>query len=210
MLTLFIKGALIGFLLALPVGPTVILCVRYSLTLGAITGLVTGAGSGLADAVYGVLAGYSAFAFFDMINSAGLYLHLIAGLILCYLGYSAFKKTIDVRKNYPLTSRPLTKLFLTTFSLTVSSPLTFVGVSALCASFEIENYLENVFSPWILGLGLMMGSCLWWATLSLSLSFFKKKIASSVQHLIGKISGSILGTMGLFLIGYSIFLYFKS
>lgn len=200
----------IGLLLALPVGPTVILCIRYSLSLGALTGLMTGAGAGLADAIYGVAAGYSALALMQLLQSYDQYLHLSAGAVLLCMGYASYTKKAEIKNKLAPPAKTLIRLFFTTFALTISSPLTFIGVSALCASYQVDDHIQNLWGPWMLGLGLFIGSCLWWATLSFTLTMFKKKIAYSFQRYIFKGSGAVLFAMGLSLVGYSAYLFFIS
>lgn len=205
MLLFFLKGIAIGFLLALPVGPTVVLCIRYSLAFGAVIGLVTGAGAGLADAVYGVLTGYGIYAITDFMETYRVFFHLIGSSVLCYLGIKTLREHFSIKKRAPLKRKPsLVHLFMTTFTLTVTSPLTFVGVSALCASFGIASQARSLLSPWILGAGLFLGSCIWWQILSSILAFFRKKVTEDRSSWIGKISGSILLLLGISLFIYSL------
>ena len=55
---LFIKGFIIGFSIAAPVGPIGILCIQRTLSGGNVQGLVTGLGAATADAVYGFIAAF--------------------------------------------------------------------------------------------------------------------------------------------------------
>ncbi|MCX6991470.1 MAG: LysE family transporter [Chlamydiae bacterium] len=205
MLNFFWKGICIGFLLALPLGPTMVLCIRYSLAFGAVIGLVTGAGAGLADAIYGVVAGYGIYTVVDFMDKYRLFFHFLGSGILCYLGVKTLREHLEVQSEKVLVRRPhMLHLFMTTFTLTLTSPLTFIGVSALCASFGVEESSRSLLSPWVLGIGLFLGSCLWWQILSSILAFFKKKVTSHSSQWIGRISGSILLLLGLCLFVYSL------
>jgi len=195
----------IGFLLALPLGPTMVLCIRYSLAFGAVIGLVTGAGAGLADAIYGVVVGYGIYAVVDFMDKYRLFFHLLGSGILCYLGLKTLRDHLDLRVEKLQVSSPACfKLFMTTFSLTLTSPLTVIGVSALCASFGVEESSRSLLSPWVLGGGLFLGSCVWWQILSATLALFRKKIGSTSSKWIGHISGSILLLLGFCLFVYSL------
>ena len=55
---LAIEGAVIGFLIAVPVGPAAALCIRRSITVGAVAGYMTGVGAALGDAVFGAVAAF--------------------------------------------------------------------------------------------------------------------------------------------------------
>ena len=54
-IALAIEGAAIGFLIAVPVGPAAVLCIRRSITVGAVAGYMTGIGAALGDAVFGAV-----------------------------------------------------------------------------------------------------------------------------------------------------------
>jgi threonine/homoserine/homoserine lactone efflux protein len=58
MMAFFIKGVLIGFSIAAPVGPIGVLCIRRTLADGRNSGLISGLGAATADAVYGSIAGF--------------------------------------------------------------------------------------------------------------------------------------------------------
>src|SRR5919106_36779 len=57
-IALAIEGAAIGFLIAVPVGPAAVLCIRRSITVGAVAGYMTGIGAALGDAVFGAVAAF--------------------------------------------------------------------------------------------------------------------------------------------------------
>lgn len=50
----FLKGLLIGFSIAAPVGPIGVLCIRRTLAEGHASGFVSGLGAATADAIYGL------------------------------------------------------------------------------------------------------------------------------------------------------------
>ena len=53
-----LKGLIIGFSIAAPVGPIGLLCIRRTLAEGRTAGLVSGLGAATADAIYGCIAGF--------------------------------------------------------------------------------------------------------------------------------------------------------
>lgn len=201
----FLRGVLIGFLLAIPIGPTTVLCLRYTFAFGSIMGLVTGAGSGLADAFYGLFAGYGVYAIKDFMQAYKFPFHLIGSAILLYLGVKAYFGHAALQDGGVVTGKPRAiKLFITTFVLTVASPLTVLGVSALYASFGVAELKGTLFSPWILSAGLFVGSCLWWQFLSIFMVMLKKKISRKGRDLVAKVSGAVLFSLGIVVFIYAI------
>ena len=54
----FLKGLVIGFSVAAPVGPIGILCINRTLSKGRLHGFVSGLGAATADALYGCIAAF--------------------------------------------------------------------------------------------------------------------------------------------------------
>ena len=88
--TYFLRGLLIGFSIAAPVGPIGVLCIRRTLAEGRVYGFVSGLGAATADATYGSIAGFGLTFIASFLVSQGLWLRLIGGLFLVYLGLRTF------------------------------------------------------------------------------------------------------------------------
>jgi len=185
-------------LLSLPTGPTMILCIRSSLARGVLSGLCLGAGSAAADAIYGVLAGYGIFAVESFMIQHRLIFHGIGSLVLILIGVKVFfEKIKEVPLHSKKTTQGLSKLFFSTFLLTLTSPLTGIGVSALCASFGLAQEPDRWDLPWVLGSGLFLGACMFWLGFSFLLSSLRKKIKQNSLRMISRISGGVLILLGL-------------
>src|ERR1700730_11776249 len=86
----FIKGLILGFAIAAPVGPIGVLCIRRSLADGQRSGLATGLGAATADAIYGCIAAFGLTAVSGFLVKQRFWLGLLGGLFLCYLGARTF------------------------------------------------------------------------------------------------------------------------
>ena len=53
-----VRGLIIGFSIAAPVGPIGVLCIQRTLSKGRIYGLLSGLGAATADGTYGLIAGF--------------------------------------------------------------------------------------------------------------------------------------------------------
>src|SRR3989338_1937334 len=127
MLELFLKGLLIGFAIAAPVGPIGILCIQRSLHDGFKVGLMTGVGAALADGTYGLIAGFGLTAISSMLIAQQFWIRVIGGLFLLYLGI----KLIFTPPREKSTTNNLDKSPLhacgTTFLLTLTNPATILS-----------------------------------------------------------------------------------
>jgi len=85
-----LKGLLIGFSIAAPVGPIGVLCIRRTLAEGRLVGLVTGLGAATADAFYGFVAAFGLTFISTFLVSQQVWLRAIGGVFLLYLGIRTF------------------------------------------------------------------------------------------------------------------------
>lgn len=186
MLSLFCKGILLGFSIAMPVGPIGILCIGNCLNFGLRYGLMTGFGAAVADMLYGSIAGFGLTALFTFMLEIKLWLQIGGGLFLCYLGFRLLRAHETAEK--PISSHAAST-FYTTFFLTLTNPMTILSFLAifagLGANFESDGYLATS----ILSLGVFTGSMLWWCILSFVASFYRHSFNTKWLN---RISGSCL------------------
>ena len=80
-----LKGFIIGFAIAAPVGPIGVLCIRRTLADGRLTGFVSGLGAATADLSYGAVAAFSLTFIQDGLVRWQFWLHLLGGFFLLFL-----------------------------------------------------------------------------------------------------------------------------
>lgn len=194
---LLFKGLLIGFSIAMPVGPIGLLCIRNVLTFGILSGLVTGLGAACADAIYGALAGFGVTTISTFLEAHGTYLQILGALFLCYLGIvTFFAKALNASsQGVNLTH---SKAFLGTFFLTLTNPMTIISFAGVYARLGIGHESSSVNEALMTTLGVFLGSAAWWFILSLASSFFKEKMSVRSSVWLNRFSGSILFGFGAF------------
>src|SRR5712691_13552454 len=85
-LPLVARGLVLGFSVAAVVGPIAMLCIRRTLTAGFGVGFVSGLGAATADACYAAIAGFGVSAVASLLVDQRLWLRLVGGVFLVYLG----------------------------------------------------------------------------------------------------------------------------
>ena len=88
-----LKGILIGFSIAAPVGPIGVLCIRRTLAEGRRAGLVSGLGAATADLFYGCVAAFGLTFISQFLINQENGLRLVGGIFLLYLGIKTFLST---------------------------------------------------------------------------------------------------------------------
>ena len=196
MASFLLKGVIIGFSIAAPVGPIAILCIRRSLAQGRRVGLATGLGAATADAVYGCIAGFGVTAISRFLVDQRLWLSAVGGLFLCYLGIRTFvsrpaEQAAEVR------DRSLAAAYLSTLALTLTNPMTILSFVAIFAGLGL-GASPNYAAATALVAGVFGGSALWWLLLSASVVSLRLLATPNWMRAINRISGATILAFGLY------------
>jgi threonine/homoserine/homoserine lactone efflux protein len=191
MIILFLKGCLIGFSIAMPVGPIGLLCIRNALTRGMRFGLMTGLGAASADAIFGALAGFGVTVIGAFMTDFQMYLHMVGALFLAYLGIATFKeKPLDVEISNQ--AGGLSYAFISTFFLTLINPMTILSFAGIYAGLSSSFFSSDWIVPIVLTIGIFIGSAIWWLLLSIAASHLKEKMNVKARAWLNRISGMMI------------------
>jgi threonine/homoserine/homoserine lactone efflux protein len=164
-MNLFVKGLIVGFCLAAPVGPIAAICVQRTISKRWLSGLVSGMGAAVADALYGAVAAFGATIISEFLITERTWLQRIGGGILLLLGLRLLlMKKVEARSN-GAQSRGLVGDFVSTLILTLTNPMTFVAFAAIFATMGIGAVRgQPILTAELVG-GVFLGSALWWVIL---------------------------------------------
>jgi threonine/homoserine/homoserine lactone efflux protein len=193
-LMVFLKGFGIGFAIAAVVGPIGILCIRRTISDGQLVGLAIGLGAALADATFGIIAGFGLTFLADFLIAHQASLRFLGGLFLIYLGLKIFFEKPSTQAA-EITGRNLVHLTISTFLLTLTNPLTILSFMAIFAGLGIGT--ANYLAALLLVLGVFLGSMVWWIILTSILRFFHAKVNQTTLTFINKCSGGIIAGFGV-------------
>jgi len=203
LLLLLLKGSFIGLSVAVPLGPTGLLCLRYSLVRGKSFGVASGMGIALADALCGALAAIGLTVFTEFIQSNHAWLHLIGSVFIFLFGIIALlgKKPDTfqevVRNNH-------FGVFFLTFFLTLSNPLTILSLTGIYTVIGLDTLEVDLIATGLLSIGIFLGSATWWLILSSGSSYFGQRISRSTVHRINQVLGVLLIVLSIFTFGIAI------
>jgi threonine/homoserine/homoserine lactone efflux protein len=198
-LNFFLRGLIIGFSIAAPVGPIGVLCIRRTLADGRASGLISGLGAATADAIYGSIAGFGLTFISSLLIRQQGWLRLVGGTFLCYLGLKTFFAR-PAEQPALAKGNDLLSAYASTFFLTLTNPMTILSFAAIFAGLGVGSASGNYFSAGILVLGVFIGSALWWLILSSGVGMIWKKFNSLGLRWINRISGIIITAFGLFVL----------
>src|SRR5512141_3127532 len=164
--SLLIKGFVIGFAIAAPVGPIGVLCIRRTLAEGRAIGFISGLGAATADMSYGAIAAFGLTAVQDLLVRQQLWLHVIGGLFLVYLGVRTFITLPAERPAPGQAADGWLSAYLSTLGLTLTNPATIVSFTVIFAGLRLGESDGSYLSALSIVLGVLFGSAAWWLTLS--------------------------------------------
>lgn len=192
-----LKGLAVGLALAIPVGPIGLLVFRRAATHGAKAGIVTGLGAAIADALLCAVMAFGLTAVSEFIQAHTVWLNRFGGVALLLIGYGVFR-TAPPKE---LTHQPKRPGALGDFSmallLTVSNPLTILGVTGIFAGFGITAQIDQFAEASLLVAGVFAGSQLWWIILSRLASLLRGKASGYWMRRINQGCGIAIGLIGV-------------
>ena len=197
---LFFKGLIVGFVIAVPVGPIGILCARRTLTHGRRAGFVSGMGAATADVFYGFVAAFGMTFISEFLTGYQFWIRLAGGAFLCFLGIRTFIEKPE-RKSLCSMFRKKKRhagMYTSTFFLTLTNPMTIFSLAAVFAALGLAGATSSIPSALILVLGVFLGSALWWLLFAGAFSVFKRRFDHHEIQLINRIAGLVITSFGVF------------
>ncbi len=191
-----IRGLIIGFSIAAPVGPIGLLCIRRTLADGRAAGFVSGLGAATADGFYGVVAAFGLTIISNALIEDRVWLRLVGGAFLCYLGVRTFLAKPAPQAASGEGMQPA-GAYISTLLLTLTNPLTILSFAAVFAGLGLGSAQRDYASAVVLVLGVFAGSALWWLTLSTGVGLLRTRVRPRLLVWVNRISGTIIAAFGV-------------
>jgi threonine/homoserine/homoserine lactone efflux protein len=197
-------GAIIGVLVAAPIGPVNLICIQRTLAYGSLNGFVSGLGGAVGDCVFAAISAFGLTAVARLIEGYSMPLKLVGGLILIGYGIYNFRARVaDPRDGCPVQIKKagdstLGAAIAGTFVLTITNPATLIGFTALFAAFgSIYGEDASFGAAAAVVLGVFVGSAFWWFSITTITGTFHRQIDAQAMRQINRVSGVIVAIFGL-------------
>ena len=201
---LFVSGIAAGFVIAFPVGPVGVLCIRKALADGRGAAFVAGLGAAVADTFYGAVAALGISVILDFIIGHQYSLRAVGGVVLTLIGLQTFRSR-PVLGCAPAKGAGLVKDFVSTFLITLTNPATILAFLSVFATVGAFHAKRSVYESWVLILGVFLGSALWWLVLSGAVSAVRSRFSQVWLTWTNRVSGILLVVSGLAVLGSLLF-----
>lgn len=185
---LLLKGIVIGLIFGLPVGAVGAMTVRNTLQNGFSAGLLTGLGSSTADCLYALVGVLGITVISDFLVKYAGPISMIGGILIFAMGVSMFVKKPNVQAE-DKDSR--IKMYLSALSVSITNPaavFTFLFAFSYFGIADISGIPQKI----ALVIGIVIGTFIWWATLSAVTVHVKAKSKELNLQKANRIFGVIL------------------
>ncbi|WP_043948534.1 LysE family translocator [Candidatus Phaeomarinobacter ectocarpi] len=204
---LVLNGVLIGIVVAAPIGPVNLICIRRTLAYGRLNGFLSGLGAAVGDAVFAIVAAFGLTAAASMLVSVGDWLQAFGGIFLIALGIHTYlSKPADNDTVATNTSSKLAAAVLATFVLTITNPATMLGFVAIFGGVGgLVTTEPSLLTATLLVAAVFIGSALWWLGVTMTVGLLRHRMTDQTLILINRVSGVLIVSFGLFVIGRLIY-----
>jgi threonine/homoserine/homoserine lactone efflux protein len=201
-------GIVIGLIVAAPIGPVNLICIRRTLQYGSLNGFMSGLGAALGDGVFAIVTGFGLTAIAQLIEGLSIPLQLAGGILLvCFGLYTYFSKPpkpYDPKcETKDKGASTLVRAMASTFALTITNPATLLGFTAMFTGLGgLAGDDPSFFSAAFVVGGVILGSTLWWLMLTTLVGLLHAKIDDRVMRIINHGSGLFVAAFGVAVLGH--------
>jgi threonine/homoserine/homoserine lactone efflux protein len=209
----FYRGLILGLMIAAPVGPIGLLCIRRTLQRGFVIGFATGLGAACADTLFGAVAALGVATILDFMRHYDATIRMVGGLALLFGAWHAWHdrpvpapepadlvgKVIPIQKDYVVLNA--LKGLVSGFAITVTNPVMLFAVLAVVASFShVESRLDAISVI----TGIALGSTLWWLALSASVTVIRGLFSDRRIVIVNRVTAVALASIAVWAFGSGI------
>jgi threonine/homoserine/homoserine lactone efflux protein len=193
---LLIRGIIVGLMIAVPVGPVNILCIRRTIGAGWRSGVISGVGAAVADMLYGGIAGFSITLVIQFLVREQFWIRLFGGILLVGIGiWYFFKRPVALDARLQDRGSAYSDI-RSAFLLTLTNPTTVLSFVALLAALGMGAQRLWWLTVFLVG-GIFCGSMLWWIVLSVIVNHFRDRFNDRLLLLMNRFAGVAIGGFGV-------------
>ncbi|MDB4984107.1 MAG: Lysine exporter protein [Patescibacteria group bacterium] len=186
-----LKGIILGFSIAAPVGPIGVLCIQRTLSEGRLHGFVSGLGAATADSIYGFIGAFGLSAISSFLIGYRWPIHIVGGIFLLYLALKIWLSKPSQKSASSKQTKTLAGSYLSTVFLTITNPMTIFSFIAAFAALGIATTAGHL-APALIIVGVFVGSAFWWLILSFGVGLLKHKLDENGMLWINRISAVLI------------------
>lgn len=191
----FVRGVMVGFALAAPMGPVAVLCIRRALARGRLQAFVAGLGAALADMAFGAVAGLGITVISAFILDNEMIIGLFGGMLVLALGLNTYRTPVAIADGN-IVVKSLRRDFVAAFTMAMTNPATMIAAAGVFAAFGPVDIHTAPVTAFLLVTGVFAGSGLWWLILALVVTTLRDRFVTKGLLWLNRISGGVIALSG--------------
>ena len=191
----FLRGLLIGLVFGVPAGAIGALTIQRTLEKGFFAGLVTGAGSSVADLIYSCVGVFGITIISDFLTAYQAVIKVIGGIFILILGLAILWKKELPPEQHDNKGTPVF-YFFAAFTAAILNPATILSFMIAFTAFGISGDL-NAYEGIVLIIGILVGTLCWWVALSGVVAHFRKRVTNNIYKWLNRILGCLMTLFGI-------------
>jgi threonine/homoserine/homoserine lactone efflux protein len=195
-ISFFLKGLVIGIIIATPVGPVGTLCVQRTITEGKTNGLLTGLGATTADVIFGFIAAFGLTVVSNFLIDQQVWIRLLGGIIICLIGIRVFFPNTQ-KKATPTRSLNLFGPFGSAFLIAITNPITIITFAIMFAGFGLVGSDAKFGHAGLTVFGVFVGSAVIWLALWGMSLIFRERFDFGRVGWVNKVAGIVIFIFGI-------------
>lgn len=204
---ILLRGVGVGLTSSITVGPVAVLCIQRTLSKNLRSGLASGMGVAVADALMAIIA----YFFYSMLQSQieeySLILQVIGGIFVVIVGVCIFfqNPVPQIRRNRAGKSN-LWQDFSSMFVFTLANFIVIIPyLLAFFAMFNVglesdQGDIASLLRSTVTIVGFLLGAMAWWGTVTISINYFRRRFRPRHMLTINHVAGVVIGVLGIYTI----------
>jgi threonine/homoserine/homoserine lactone efflux protein len=212
-LEILLRGAMVGFVASVTLGPVAVMCIQRTLSKNRMSGFVSGLGAATGDSIFAMLAYFFVAIISPFIETHLMIFKIVAGVCIAGVGIYFFFKNpvVQIRKNRAGKSS-LGQDYASTLALTLTNPAYILMLLIWFSTFNVgsENeaaaaatgYAQTVSTASEVGagaqvvLGFFCGAVVWWGALTSLVGLLRGRFRPRHLLWINRCAGALITALG--------------
>ncbi len=193
---IFLRSVLVGFLVAAPVGPLGLLCIRRTLSSGWRLGFFAMIGGAVADGLYGAVTALGLTTVSGFFVGHEFWVRMIGGIILILIGIRLMRAPVakSAEEKHDIN---IWHDMAETFVAGATNPLTLPAFIVIFAATGLATGRGvGILHAINISIGVFVGFLLWWLVFSGFVDALREKFTPSLVHAINRATGIIIIVCG--------------
>lgn len=201
---ILLRGLIVGIVSSITVGPVAVLCIKRTLNKSRRSGFISGMGVACADTLMAIIAFFFYSILHSQIEQYRHILSIVGGIFVVIVGVVIYLQKPSQRVNIDgsVQNTPW-RDFASMFGFTMANFVTVIPyLLAFFAMFGVSSHegshdVASLFSSLLIIGGFFGGASLWWFSLTILISLFRRSFRPHHMRTINRVAGVIIGLLGV-------------